>query len=34
MNVAYILNALCGDKQHYIVIVDSEHRGFIHPRAR
>ena len=34
MNVVYILNELCADKQHYTVIVAPEHRGFIHPLAR
>ena len=34
VTVAYILNELCGDKQHYTVIVAPEHRGFIHPLAR
>ena len=34
MTVVYILNELCGDKQHYTVIVASEHRGSIHPLAR
>ena len=34
VTVAYILNELCADKQHYTVIVAPEHRGFIHPLAR
>ena len=34
MTVVYILNELCGDKQHYTVIVASEHRRSIHPVAR
>ena len=33
MTVAYILNELCADKQHYTVIVAHEHRGFIHRRV-
>ena len=34
MTVAYILNELCGDKQHYTVIVAFEHTCFIYPLAR
>ena len=33
MNVAYIQNELCADKQHHTVIV-APHRDFIHPLAR
>ena len=33
MTVAYILNELCADKQHYTVIVALGHRGFIHRRV-
>ena len=32
MTVAYILNELSANKQHYTVIVAPEHRGFIHWR--
>ena len=34
VTVAYILNELCADKQHYTVTVASEHRGSIHPPTR
>ena len=34
VNVVYILNELCADKQHNTVTVAPEHRGFIHPLGR